>query len=127
MTGEWRPYVECDKSKAYRHAVPRTTDNRASERAGLLYVDLAGPMEWESAGGSRYVMIIVDDFSRFKVSKFLKAKSSVETAAALESYIATYITQEQLSIRAIRTDHGGEFEGAFQQKLDQLGIQHHAV
>ena len=85
VTGEWIPCVECDKSKAHRHAVPRTTDNRASERAGLLYADLAGSMESESAGGSRYVMMIVDDFSRFKVSKFLNTKPSVETAAALES------------------------------------------
>ena len=64
--------MECDQSKAHRHAVPGTTDNSASERSALLYVDLAGPMESESAGGSRYVMMIVDDFSRFKVSKFLK-------------------------------------------------------
>ena len=124
ITGEWRPCVECDQSKALRHTVPRTTDNRASERAALLYMDLAGPMESESAGGSRYVMKIVDNFSRFKVSKFPKTRSSVETAAALKSYIASYITPEQVSIRAVRTDHGDEFNGEFQQKLDQLGIQH---
>ena len=111
-TDEWRSFVECDQSKAHRHAVPRTTDNRASERAALLYVDLAGPMESESAGGSRYIIMIVDDFSRFKVRKFLKTKSSVETAAALECYVATYITPEQVSIRAVCTDHGAEFERA---------------
>ena len=31
MTGESRSCVEYDQSKAHRHAVPRTTDNRASE------------------------------------------------------------------------------------------------
>lgn len=66
----------------------------------------------------------MDDFSRFKVSEFLKNKSSTETAAAFESYIVMYITPEQLSIHAIRTDRGGDFEGAFQQKLDQLKVQH---
>ena len=116
--------MECDQSKTLRHAVPEKTDNRASERAALLYVDLAGPMEPESAGGRRYVMVIVDDFSRFKVSKLLKTKSSVETAAALKSYIATYIALEQVCIRAVRSDHGGKFEGEFQRKLDRLGIQH---
>ena len=68
MTGEWRTCVECDRSKADRHAAPKMTDNCASEQAALLYVDLAGPMEAESAGEIRYVMIIVDDFSRFRVS-----------------------------------------------------------
>ena len=61
-------------------------------------------------------MTIVDDF--------LKTKFSVETAAALDSYIATYVTPEPQSIRAVRTDHGGEFERNFQRKLHQLGIQH---
>ena len=69
-------------------------------------------------------MMIVDDFSCFKVSKFLKTKSSVETASALESYTATYITPEQLSIRAVRTDHGDESEREFQRIHDQLCIQY---
>ena len=59
ITGESRSCVECDQSKAHRHVVPRTTDYRASERAALLNVDLAGPMESKSSGGSRYVMKIV--------------------------------------------------------------------
>ena len=111
ITGEWRPCVECDQSKAHRNAVPRTTGNRASERAALLYVDLAGPMESKSAVGSRHVLRIVDDFSRFKVSKPLKTKSSVETVSALESYIASYLSPEQVSIRAVCTNYGGESEG----------------
>ena len=83
ITGEKRLCVECDHSKAHRHAVPRTTDNLVSERAVLLYVDFVGSMESESAGRGQYVMtIIVDNFSRFKVSKFLKTKSSVETVTA---------------------------------------------
>ena len=94
--------------------MPKTTDNRALERAALLYVDLAGPMESKSAGGSRYVTTIVDYFNCFKVSKFLKTKSTAETAAALESYISTYITPGKVSIRAVRTTHGGEFGGEFQ-------------
>ena len=85
---------------------------------------LAGSMGSESAGGSQYVMMMVDDFSSFEMSKCLKMKTSVETAAALESYITTYITPEQVSIRAVRTDLGGEFEGGFQRKLDQMRIQH---
>ena len=61
--------MECDQSKAHRHAVPRTTDNRTPERAALLYADLAGPMELEGAGQSQYVMMIVVKHSRFRVSK----------------------------------------------------------
>ena len=42
--------------------------------------------------------MIVDNFSCFKVSEFLKTKSSVVTAAALNSYIVTYVTPEQVSV-----------------------------
>ena len=77
-------------------------------------MDIADTMESKSACEIRYVMMIVDDFNRFKVRKFLKVKSSIETAAALESYIATYITPEQVGIRTVRIDNGDEFEGGFQ-------------
>lgn len=33
----------------------------------------------------------MDDFRRFKVSEFLRTKSLIETAVALESYIVTFI------------------------------------
>ena len=117
ITGKWRPCVEWDRSEALRHAVTRMTDNHASERAALLYAGLAGPTESESAGGGRYIMMIVDNFSRLNVSYFLKTRSSAETEAALESYIATYITPEEVSIRTVRTDHGGKFEEVFHEKL----------
>ena len=94
ITGEWRPFVECDQSKVHRQTVLRTTDNSAMKRAALLYVDLAGPIESESAGEGRYVMMVVDELSRFKVRKFLKTESSVKTEAVLKSYIATSITPE---------------------------------
>ena len=93
ITGKWRPCVETP-----RHGVPNTTNNRALERAALLYVDLVGTINSESVGESPYVIMIVDNFSCFKVSKFLKTKPSVVTAAALESYIVTYITPEQVSV-----------------------------
>ena len=124
ITGKWEPCEECDQSNFHRYAVPKTTEDRTLERERLLYVDIAGPMESESAGESWYVMKTVDDFSWFKVSKYLETKSSVETEAVLERYTVIYITPEQLSIRAIRTDHGGEFEEGFQRNPDQLGIHH---
>ena len=31
----------------------------------LLHVDLMGPTRTESLGGKRYIMVIVDDFSRY--------------------------------------------------------------
>lgn len=43
---------------------------------------------------------------------------------ALEGYIIDYITLENFKILAIRTDNGRESDGAFQRRLNQLGIHH---
>ena len=72
-------------------------------------------------GGSKYVMICVDDFSRLKIVRFLKKS---DAAAALRNIIAEYITPAGLKIGYIGTDEGGEFEGEFQQVLDSHGITH---
>ena len=75
-----------------------------------------------SLGGSKYIMICVDDFSRFKIVRFLKKKS--DAAAALRNMIAEYITPAGLKIGSIRTDEGGEFEGESQKMLDSHGTTH---
>ena len=64
----------------------------------------------------------MDDYTRFKVVKFVKKKS--DTTAALLSMVADYITPQKLSIKCIRTDNGGEFEGEFRRELDRRSITH---
>ena len=81
-------------------------------------------MSATSVGGGKYVMICVDDFSRFKIVRFLKKS---DTAAALTNIIAEYITPAGLKIDSIRTDEGGESEGGFQQGLDSYGITHEST
>ena len=78
-------------------------------------------MSATNLGGSKYVMICVDDFLRFKIVRFLK---KIDAAAALRNIIAEYITPPGLKIDSIRTDEGGEFEGEFQQVVDSHGITH---
>jgi len=40
----------------------------------LLHVDLCGPMRVPSRGGKRYMLVIVDDYSRFTWTLFLTSK-----------------------------------------------------
>ena len=122
LSGPWTPCVACSKAKAHRNAVPNSTNIRSIRRAGRLFVDLGGGMPATSLGGIKYVMICVDDFSRFKIVRFLKKKS--DAAAALRDILAEYITLPGLKIGSIRTDEGGEFQGEFQEVLDSHGITH---
>ena len=38
-------------------------------------MDLMGPIRTKSMGGKRYIMVVVDDFSRYSWVEFLREKS----------------------------------------------------
>ena len=59
-----------------------------------------------SFGGSMKVMICMDDFSRYKIVRFLE-KSDAPTA--LRNIITEYIIPAGLTIDSIRTDEGWQF------------------
>ena len=108
-TGQWRACETCFQAKAKRHTVPKKTDERASVKGQRFLVDVDGPMKHSSLGRNSYVVIFLDGCIRFKVVKLVKKKSN--TTAALLSLIADYITPQKLSIKCVRTDNGGKFEG----------------
>jgi hypothetical protein len=96
---------------------------RAKARLELVHVDLAGPMATESLGGSRYMMVFVDDFTHFMTVKFLTAKS--EAHDALEAYVAEMERQTGSRIKVLRSDRGGEFTSdAIALMLRKAGIRH---
>nr|GFB25432.1 retrotransposon protein, putative, unclassified [Tanacetum cinerariifolium] len=52
---------------------PKPEDTN-QEKLYLLYIDLCGPMRVESVNGKKYILVIVDDYSRFTWVKFLRSK-----------------------------------------------------
>ncbi|GJT63484.1 retrovirus-related pol polyprotein from transposon TNT 1-94 [Tanacetum coccineum] len=74
----------------------------------LLHMDLFGPSAVRSYRGNRYTLVIVDDYSRYTWTRFLKDK----TEAFDQFKIFSRKIQNQLgcSIVSIRTDHGREFD-----------------
>nr|GFB67355.1 hypothetical protein [Tanacetum cinerariifolium] len=44
------------------------------EKLYLLHIDLYGPIRVESINGKKYILVIVDDYSRFTWVKFLRSK-----------------------------------------------------
>ena len=124
-TGQWGVCETCFQAKAKRHAVPKKTDERASVKRQQFFVDVGGPMKHSSLGGNSYVVIFVDDCTRFKGAKFVKKKSN--TTAAFLSLIVDYITPQKLSIKCVRTDNDGEFDGEFQRELDRRSTMHEHI
>ncbi|GJZ23799.1 putative ribonuclease H-like domain-containing protein [Tanacetum coccineum] len=60
------------KSKKYTHK-PKS-ENTIMEVLHTLHMDLCGPMRVQSINGKRYILVIVDDYSRFTWVKFLRSK-----------------------------------------------------
>ncbi|GKC02130.1 retrovirus-related pol polyprotein from transposon TNT 1-94 [Tanacetum coccineum] len=90
----------------------------------LLHMDLFGPSTVQSYEGNRYTLVIVDDYSRYTWTRFLKDK----TKAFDQFEIFSKKTQNQLgcTIVSIRTDHGMEFnnEVQFGEFCNANGITH---
>jgi transposase InsO family protein len=83
-----------------------------TERPGeLLHMDLVGPARVHLVGGKWYVLVIVDDYSRYTWVYFLAAKD--ETFGFVRDLILRLKNERNGdAIRAIRSDNGTEFKNA---------------
>ncbi|GKB05490.1 retrovirus-related pol polyprotein from transposon TNT 1-94, partial [Tanacetum coccineum] len=66
------------KSKKSSHQ-PKAEDTN-QEKLYLLHMDLCGPMRVASINGKSYILVIVDDYSRFTWVRFLKTKDKAPAA-----------------------------------------------
>nr|GEW76274.1 retrovirus-related Pol polyprotein from transposon TNT 1-94 [Tanacetum cinerariifolium] len=67
------PSCEQGKSKRASHLLKPVPNSR--QRLHLLHMDLCGPMRIASINGKRYVLVIVDDYSRYTWVHFLRSKN----------------------------------------------------
>ena len=55
----------CQLGKQTKSSHPKINVVATSRPLELLHVNLMGPTRTESMGGKRYIMVVVDDFSRY--------------------------------------------------------------
>nr|GEW65004.1 Gag-Pol polyprotein [Tanacetum cinerariifolium] len=96
---------ELGKAKRkYFHAKITPSSKR---RLQLLHMDLCGPMRVPSINGKRYVFVIVDDYSRYTWTHFLRSKD--ETPKVLIDFLRLIQRGLQAQVRVVQTDKGREF------------------
>ncbi|XP_008644598.1 uncharacterized protein [Zea mays] len=89
----------------------------------LLHMDLFGPIAYISIGGSKYCLVIVDDYSRFTWVFFLQEKS--QTQETLKGFLRRAQNEFGLRIKKIRSDNGTEFKNSqIEGFLEEEGIKH---
>lgn len=109
----------CILGKHHRDPFPSST-SRATQRLQLIHTDLH-ELPQPSAGGCRYWVTFIDDFSRYAWFYPLKHKSDVyETFASWQAMVEN---QTELTVKVVRDDKGGEYEaGRLQQLYRESGI-----
>ncbi|XP_049358857.1 uncharacterized protein LOC125823532 [Solanum verrucosum] len=112
----------CVKGKQTRSSFKPKKQVSSSRVLELMHMGLCGPVKIQSRNGKKYILVIVDDYSRFTWTMFLKSKS--ETTDVLMIFFKMIQTKLNCLI-AIRSDHGTKFENV---KLDvscaKNGINH---
>ena len=113
----------CQKGKMHKSS-HRSKDVISTKRPlELLYIDLFGPSRIASLNHSKYALVIVDDYSRFTWTLFIRHKD--ETFGKFTDFCKLIQNQKSTSIVTIRSDHGGEFENElFSDFCNKNGIRH---
>nr|GFA22750.1 integrase, catalytic region, zinc finger, CCHC-type, peptidase aspartic, catalytic [Tanacetum cinerariifolium] len=109
------------KSKKSSH--PLKTVNTNTKILNTLHMDLYGPMRIESMNKKKYILVIVDDYTKFGWVRFLRTKD--ETPELIKKFIVT--TQRALNaiVRYVRTDNGTEFVNkTLTEFFESAGITH---
>ncbi|GJW42313.1 retrovirus-related pol polyprotein from transposon TNT 1-94 [Tanacetum coccineum] len=109
------------KSKKQSHK-PKSKDTN-QEKLYLLHMDLYGPMRVANVNGKKYILVIIDDYSRFTWVKFLASKDEAP------DFIIKFLKMIQIRLNAtqrnVRTDNGTEFVNqTLRDYYEQAGIFH---
>lgn len=76
----------------------------------LFHLDPMGPMQSEGLGGKQYVLIVIDDFSRYTWVHFLREKSNAFTTFRAICFQLQY--EKDMNMKRIKSYHGREFKNS---------------
>nr|GEW05932.1 hypothetical protein [Tanacetum cinerariifolium] len=93
------------KSKKRSHK-PKSEDTN-QEKLYLRHMDLCGPLRVENINGKKYILVIVDDYSRFTWVKCLRSKD--EAPDFIIKFLKMIQVRLKVPVRHIQTDNGTEF------------------
>ncbi|GJU89444.1 retrovirus-related pol polyprotein from transposon TNT 1-94 [Tanacetum coccineum] len=101
---------------------PKSEDTN-QEKLYLLHMDLCGPMRVASINGKKYILIIMDDYSRFTWVKFLASKDKAP------DFIIKFLKMIQVRLNApvrnIHTNNGTKFVNqTLRSYYKSVGISH---
>nr|GEX16989.1 hypothetical protein [Tanacetum cinerariifolium] len=97
----------CELSKAKRSSFNSKAVSSSKRRPDLLHMDLCSAMRVASINGKKYILVIVDDYTRYTWTLFLRSKD--ETPEVLKEFITMIQRNLQAPVITVHTDRGTEF------------------
>ncbi|GJT61002.1 copia protein [Tanacetum coccineum] len=119
----WKP---TGKAKVQRNPHKPKSEDTNQEKLYLLHMDLCGPMRVASVNGKKYILVIVDDYSRFTWVKCLRSKDEAP------AFIINFLKMIQVGI--FSHDHqkllyvlwadSGATNACYTQNRSMIRVQH---
>nr|GFA61524.1 retrovirus-related Pol polyprotein from transposon TNT 1-94 [Tanacetum cinerariifolium] len=97
----------CKLGKAKQNSFHTKITPSSKRRLQLLHMDLCGPMRVASINGKIYALVIIDYYSRYTWTHFLRSKD--ETSKVIINFLRLVQRGLQAQVRIVRTDKGTEF------------------
>nr|GEV73649.1 retrovirus-related Pol polyprotein from transposon TNT 1-94 [Tanacetum cinerariifolium] len=112
-----------EQGKSRRASHPPKPVPNSRHRLHLLHMNLCGPMRIANINGKWYVLVIIDDYSRYTWVHFLRSKD--EAPKVIKTFLKMITVLLQSSVIIIRTDNGTEFKNqVLKEYFDSVGISH---
>ncbi|GJX23402.1 retrovirus-related pol polyprotein from transposon TNT 1-94 [Tanacetum coccineum] len=113
----------CQLGKSQKYSHKPQSENTNLKVLNTLHMDLCGPMRVQTINGKKYILIIVDDYSRFTWVKFLRSKDETP------EFVIKFLKQIQVglnkTVRYIQTDNGTKFVNqVLTEYYESVGIFH---
>jgi transposase InsO family protein len=115
-----RPCAACQAGKQVGTTHP--SKNEMTTPLELLHMDLFRLVPYLSIGGSKYGLVIIDDFYRFTWVFFLQDK--IETQGTLKRFLRRAQNEFELKVKKIRRDNGSEFKNLQVEEFFEEGMKH---
>ena len=123
------PCAACVEANATH--LSHTADQYVPSYPGrLIHADIVGPLVTSRVGHFRYMLVLVDDHSRFKFVQFLRSKSDAPAAVANFSAALTGLLGKRSNgnpqvVTTFHSDNAGEFFSRdFSEFLDGENVAH---
>ncbi|GJU34460.1 retrovirus-related pol polyprotein from transposon TNT 1-94 [Tanacetum coccineum] len=112
--------------KRKKHSHKPKAEESIQEKLYLLHMDLCGPMRVQSINRRNYILVIVDDFSRFTWVKFLHSKDEVPEFVI--KFLKMIQVRPNVTVCNIRTDNGTEFVNqTLRDYYEEVRISHQTL